>query len=89
MIEISRAIEDAHSNLEIALEETRVFEEGLLKQAQEALEISEFSYREGKSGLLDYLDAQRIYRETLLDYNRARFELSLSVADIERLTGDI
>lgn len=88
-IEVSRAIVDAHSNLEIALEETRVFEEGLLEQAQEALEISEFSYREGKSGLLDYLDAQRIYREIQLDYNTARFELSLSVADIERLIGGI
>ncbi len=88
-IEISRAIEDAYSNLEIALEETRVFEEGLLQQAQEALEISEFSYREGKSGLLDYLDAQRIYREIQLNYNMARFELSLSVAEIERLAGGI
>ncbi len=88
-IEISRAIEDAHSNFEIAFEETRVFEEGLLEQAQEALEISEFSYREGKSGLLDYLDAQRIHRETQLEYNMARFELSLSVADIERLVGGI
>ncbi|VAW38659.1 Heavy metal RND efflux outer membrane protein, CzcC family [hydrothermal vent metagenome] len=88
-IEISRAIEDAYSNLEIALEETRVFEEGLLEQAQEALEISEFSYREGKSGLLVYLDAQRIHREIQLDYNMARFELSLSVADIERLVGGI
>jgi len=88
-IELSRAIEDAYSNLEIALEEIRVFEEGLLSQSQEALEISEFSYREGKSGLLDYLDAQRIYRETQLDYNMARFELSLSVADIERLAGGI
>jgi len=88
-IEVSRAIEDAYSNLEIALEETRVFEEGLLNQAQEALEIVEFSYREGKSGLLDYLDAQRIYREIQLDYNMARFELSLSVADIERLAGGV
>jgi len=88
-IEISRAVEEAFGNLEIALEETRVFEEGLLKQAEEALEIAEFSYREGASGLLDYLDAQRVYRDTLLDYNRARLELSLSITEIERLTGGI
>lgn len=86
-IELSRAVKEAYSKLEIALAETRVFEEGLLEQAGEALEIAEFSYREGESGLLDYLDAQRVHRETLLDYNRARFELSLSIAEIEKLAG--
>lgn len=87
-VELSRALEEAYRNYEIALDEIEVYEKGLLRQAEEALEIAEFSYRQGESGLLDYLDAQRVYRETLLDYNRARFDLAISVADIERLSGD-
>ena len=86
-IEIALAVEEAYRNYEIALAQIDLFEKGLIGQAQEALRIAELSYKYGESGILDYLDAQRVYRETLFSYNLARFELSLAIAQIDRFIG--
>ena len=83
-IELSRAIAQFYQDYQIALDQLEVFEKGLLKQAKEALRIAEFSYRQGESGLLDLLDAQRVYRTTLLEYNQSFFELEVSLASLER-----
>ena len=88
-IELSLAVEQAFKNYRIALDQIDVFDKGLLKQAEEALRIAELSYRQGESGILDYLDAQRIHRQTLLEYNQARYELSVYLAEIERVMGKI
>jgi len=88
-IELSLAVEQAFKNYRIALDQIDVFDKGLLKQAEEALRIAELTYRQGESGILDYLDAQRVHRQTLLEYNQARYELSVYLAEIERVTGKI
>jgi cobalt-zinc-cadmium efflux system outer membrane protein len=64
-----------------------VFEKGLLKQAEEALRIAQFSFRQGASSLLEVLDAQRVLRQILSDYARARFELSVALTRLERAVG--
>ncbi len=61
-----------------------VYERGLLKQAQEALRIAQFSFRQGAASLLEVLDAQRVQRQLLLDYLQARFDLSVAIARLER-----
>ena len=43
------------------------------------------SYRHGESGLLDYLDAQRVYRQTMLEFNQAFYELEVATASLERV----
>ena len=88
-IELSLAVEQAFKNYRIALDQIDVFDKGLLKQAEEALRIAELTYRQGESGILDYLDAQRIHRQTLLEYNQARYELFVYLAEIERVMGKI
>jgi cobalt-zinc-cadmium efflux system outer membrane protein len=64
-----------------------VFEKGLLRQSEEALRIARFSFQQGESPLLVVLDAQRVLREILLDYAQARFDLSVSLARLERAVG--
>jgi cobalt-zinc-cadmium efflux system outer membrane protein len=66
-----------------------VFEKGLLKQAQEALRISQFSFQQGAASLLEVLDAQRVQRQILFDYARARFELSVALTRLERAIGGL
>ena len=88
-IELSLAVEQAFKNYRIALDQIDVFDKGLLKQAEEALRIAELTYRQGESGILDYLDAQRIHRQTLLEYKQARYELFVYLAEIERVMGKI
>jgi outer membrane protein, heavy metal efflux system len=57
-----------------------------LPKAQKAGETVEFAYRRGGTSLLDFLDAQRTYRETSLEYVRslgnywtALYQLELAV----------
>jgi outer membrane protein, heavy metal efflux system len=65
------------------------YEQGLLKQAQEALRIAQVSFKFGEAGLLDVLDAQRVLRQTQLDYAQAKYDLSVALTELERITGGI
>jgi outer membrane protein, heavy metal efflux system len=85
--EIGRAINQHAREAETAQEQILVYEEGLLKQAQEALRIAQLSFRQGASSLLEVLDAQRVQRQITVDYNQARFELSQALTRYERAVG--
>jgi cobalt-zinc-cadmium efflux system outer membrane protein len=85
--DLGRAINQHAREAETAQEQILVYEEGLLKQAQEALRIAQLSFRQGASSLLDVLDAQRVQRQITVDYNQARFELSLALTRFERAVG--
>ncbi len=63
------------------------YEKGLLTQAQEALRIAQVSFKFGETGLLDVLDAQRVLRQTQLDYAQAKYDLSVALTELERVTG--
>ena len=85
--ELTKAITQEFQNYRIAAEQLAVFETGLLKQAEEALRIAQISFRQGASGLLDLLDAQRVQRATLQEYHGALYDLSVAQAQLERVTG--
>ena len=85
--DLIRAINQHTREAETAQDQITVYEEGLLKQAQEALRIAQLSFRQGASSLLDVLDAQRVQRQITVDYNLARFELSLALTRFERAVG--
>jgi cobalt-zinc-cadmium efflux system outer membrane protein len=85
--DLARAINQHAREAETAQDQIIVYEEGLLKQAQEALRIAQLSFRQGASSLLDVLDAQRVQRQITVDYNLARFELSLALTRFERALG--
>ncbi len=83
--EINQHFQDAQTTAELI----DVFERGLLKQAQEALRIAQFSFQQGESSLLEVLDSQRVLRQVLFDYVQARFDLSASLARLERAVGGL
>lgn len=85
--ELNRAINQHAREAETAQEQILVYEEGLIKQAQEALRIAQLSFRQGASSLLEVLDAQRVQRQITVDYNLARFELSQALTRYERAVG--
>lgn len=78
-------LDQAYGRYQIARRQLLVFETGLLRDAETALKVAEAAYRYGERGILDYLDAQRVYRSTRLDYLNARYELQFALIDIERL----
>ena len=85
--ELTRAIAREYQNFRIAADQLKVFETGLLKQADEALRIAQISYRQGASDLLNLLDAQRVRLTTLQEYYIALYDLSAAQAQLERVTG--
>ncbi|MGH7184132.1 MAG: TolC family protein [Nitrospiraceae bacterium] len=85
--DLNRDLNQHAREAETAQDQILVYEEGLLKQAQETLRIAQLSFRQGASSLLDVLDAQRVQRQVTVDYNLARFELSLALTRFERALG--
>jgi cobalt-zinc-cadmium efflux system outer membrane protein len=84
-IGLLRELDTAYNQYLINLSQVSAYERGLLTQAEAALNVAGAAYRFGERGILDYLDAQRIYRQVRLDYLNARYELQRSWIEIERL----
>ena len=85
--ELGRAVYQHYQDVRTTSELIEVFDKGLLKQAQEALRLAQFSFQQGASSLLEVLDAQRVQRQILLDYALARHDLSVSLARLEQAVG--
>ncbi len=87
--ELGRAVYQHYQDVRTTAELIEVFDKGLLKQAQEALRLAQFSFQQGASSLLEVFDAQRVQRQILLDYAQARHDLSVSLARLEQAVGGI
>ena len=87
--EITQAITQHVQDVRTANEQLQVFEGGLLKQAEQTLRVARVSFQQGAASLLDVLDSQRVYRQTLLEYVQARADLSIALARLERAVGGI
>ena len=80
-------VEKAYTAYMTSRSRLHLFNDKALVEAFDVRKIEEISYRDGAKGLLDYLDAQRIYNQTLLDYNQTRYDYLLSLTQLEAATG--
>ncbi len=64
-------VRNAYEGLVNSEDVVQLYESGYLQQAQQSLEITQFSYQHGAASLLDFLDAERSYRATELSYRQA------------------
>ncbi len=85
--ELEQAITQHAQEVRTAQDQLQVFETGLLKQAEQTLTVARTSFRQGAASLLDVLDAQRVYRQTLLEYAQVRADLSTALVRLERSLG--
>ncbi|MDF0645202.1 MAG: TolC family protein [Nitrospira sp.] len=85
--ELEQAVIQHSQDVRTAQEQLRVFETGLLKQAEQILTIARTSFRQGAASLLDLLDAQRVYRQTLYEYAQVSADLSIALVRLERDLG--
>ncbi len=83
--EIGQLFESAWQMLQIAQRRVDMFEGGLLKEAENAVEVARAAHRFGERGLLEFLDTQRILRGIVGDSLLARFDLQSAAAEIDRL----
>jgi len=80
-----QALEGAYRQYEIARNQVNALETGILREAEAAMKVAEAAYRFGERGILDYLDAQRVFRAARNELIAARYELRLAIIEIERL----
>ncbi|MBS1191165.1 MAG: Outer rane efflux protein [Rhodocyclaceae bacterium] len=82
---LAQSLQSAYQQYEIAQTQVTALESGIVRQAESALKAAEAAYRFGERGILEVLDAQRVYRAARNELITARFELAAAWAEIERL----
>jgi cobalt-zinc-cadmium efflux system outer membrane protein len=64
-------------------------ETDMLTQARDVRDITGYAYRRGEATLIEFLDAQRAFNETMQAWNEARAEYARSVFLVRAAVGDI
>ena len=80
-------VEAAYHSYETARDQVRVYEAGLLNQAEEAAAITLAAYREGATSLIAFIDAHRARGEARGNYLKSLYDYRNSLFTLEQLTG--
>ena len=80
-------VEKAFVAYRISRDRLSLFNGQVLRNASEVRNIEQVAYREGAKGLLNFIDAQRAYNQTLVGYNQARYDFALSIYQLELAVG--
>jgi outer membrane protein, heavy metal efflux system len=75
-------VQKAHNAVEINRQRVEYIKSQQLKRAEESSQVALESYNLGGSTLIDYLDAQRTYRDALRIYNQALFDERISLYEL-------
>jgi len=82
---LGQALETAYGQYGIARNQINALEGAILREAEAALKVAEAAYRFGERGILEVLDARRVFRAARNDLIAARFELEVARIEIDRL----
>lgn len=75
-------VQRAANAVDVNRERVHYIEREYLTTAQQSRDIVLESYRLGAADLIDFLDAQRAYRDTLRTYNRALYDQRISIFEL-------
>ncbi len=64
-----------------------IYNSSTIERAGKLKNIAAFSYQEGASSLLELLDAQRSYNQTISSYNQARADYQAALWQLEQAVG--
>ena len=85
---VSSLLAEANGRYKAAIGRRRLYEEGLMKQSDELVELTRKSYEGGASGILDLLDAQRTALAVKEEYYHACLDAALAAARLRRAVGE-
>ena len=83
MTDASDAYEGVRDNDEVV----SLFISGYLNEAKLSRDISEYAYKRGAASLLDFLDAERSYRATELNYRQSLASYLMAVEQLREAVG--
>lgn len=86
---LDRSIEVSYEQYQIAQAQVTALESGIVRQAENAVRIAEHAYRFGERGILEVLDAQRVYRAARNELINARYEAASVWTEVERLRANL
>lgn len=86
LFQLQQQLDAAYRQFELSRNQVSALETGIVREAEAALKVAEAAYRFGERGILDFLDAQRVFRAVRNELISARYELSAAVVEIERLS---
>ena len=87
--EVRSEIQEALAQYAAARERLRHVEVGMLAQARQVREITEYSYGRGEASFVELLDAERAYNEIMRSHLTARAELARSIYRIHAAMGKV
>lgn len=79
-------VETAYASFESSRDRVRLYEP-YLSRAKEALDIEQFSFRNGAASALDFLDAERTYRSAQFAYRQQLAAYLTNLAQLEAAVG--
>jgi outer membrane protein, heavy metal efflux system len=85
-LQLTTRLQQEHGALQGAYQEARVYADKVVPAAQEALDLADAGYRDGKFTYLELLDAQQLLYESKLAYIDALEAYHNAVIAMERLT---
>lgn len=80
-------VQQAINAVDVSRARVEYIQREYLTPSRESRDIVLASYRVGTADLIDFLDAQRAFRDTLRTYNRALYEQSLGIFQLAAATG--
>ncbi len=84
---IDAEVESAYREYEVSLALLENVESNMLAKARSVRDITEYSYRLGEATLVEFLDAQRAFNDTMQTYNSARAAYARSLYRIDSVSG--
>ena len=80
-------VQQAANAVDVTRERVRYIEREYLQTARQSRDIVLASYRLGAADLIDFLDAQRAFRDTVRTYNRALYDQRISIFELAAAAG--
>jgi len=85
--EVLLAIHEAYSKVQVAEHALISYEQLILPQAKQQVEVAFASYEAGRSDLLSLIDAQRTLKETHIAYFKVMADYELGLSDLRLAVG--
>jgi cobalt-zinc-cadmium efflux system outer membrane protein len=80
-------VDDVYQQYRTARDLLDDIEKTMIGQAREVRDTTEYSYKRGEATLLELLDAQRAFNETMQSYHEARAEYARALYLLDSVTG--
>lgn len=84
---VSNEVESAYQQYTAARGLLSNIEKNMLAQARSVRDATEYSYKRGEASLVELLDAQRAFNDTMQSYNEARAEYARALYLLESTSG--